>query len=128
MFGKLEHLDSKAVFDLKRAPLHCATDELGVKEICKSKLIKCKFAGSSRNLTELAFERSNVWFENLASRFLGKRSRVWARDGKSGRSLESKFIFSTKTIIIIIIIIITITMACRHIPTMTKSHHGGEMS
>ena len=43
IFGKLEHLDSKAVFHLKRAPLHCATDELGVKEICKSKLIKCNW-------------------------------------------------------------------------------------
>ena len=43
IFGKLEHLDSKAVFDLKRAPLHCATDELGVKETCKSKLIKCNW-------------------------------------------------------------------------------------
>ena len=33
------------------------------------------------------------------------------------------------TIIIVnIIIITTIAMACRHIPTMTKSHHGGEMS
>ena len=26
------------------------------------------------------------------------------------------------------VIIITIIMACRHIPTMTKSHHGGNMS
>ena len=56
-----------------------------------------QLAGSSRNLTELAFERSDGWFENLASRFLGKRSRVWARDGKSGRSLESKFIFIIRT-------------------------------
>ena len=31
-------------------------------------------------------------------------------------------------IVIITIIIIVVIMACRHIPTMTKSHHGGEMS
>ena len=85
-----------------------------------------QLAGSSRNLTELAFERSNGWFENLASRFLGKRSRVWARDGKSGRSLESKFIFSTKTIIIIIIIITIRTM--RRTYFALKSQHWTRMS
>ena len=31
-------------------------------------------------------------------------------------------------IMIMIIIVIIIAMACRHIPTMTKSHHGGNMS
>ena len=29
---------------------------------------------------------------------------------------------------IIVAIIVAVIMACRHIPTMTKSHHGGEMS
>ena len=29
---------------------------------------------------------------------------------------------------VMVCLIIIIVMACRHIPTMTKSHHGGEMS
>ena len=85
-----------------------------------------QLAGSSRNLTELAFERSNVWFENLASRFLGKRSRVWARDGKSGRSLESKIISSTRTMMMMMIIIIIRTM--RRTYFALKSQHWTRMS
>ena len=27
-----------------------------------------------------------------------------------------------------VMVMVMMTMACRHIPTMTKSHHGGEMS
>ena len=34
----------------------------------------------------------------------------------------------TILIITITFIIVIITTACRHIPTMTKSHHGGNMS
>ena len=33
-----------------------------------------------------------------------------------------------ETIIIVVAVVIIIIMACRHIPTMTNSHHGGEMS
>ena len=35
---------------------------------------------------------------------------------------------STIIITIIITTIITVIMTCRHIPTMTKSNHGGYMS
>jgi len=39
----------------------------------------------------------------------------------------------TKKVVIVAMMMMTttmmmITMACRHIPTMTKSHHGGNMS
>ena len=40
---------------------------------------------------------------------------------------RKKLLMFSLTIIITIIITI-IVMACRHIPTMTKSHHGGKMS
>ena len=29
---------------------------------------------------------------------------------------------------VMVMVMVMMTMACRHIPTMTKSHHGGEMS
>ena len=39
---------------------------------------------------------------------------------------ESAFVVTMITIMMTIVLIMD--MACRHIPTMTKCHHGGEMS
>ena len=36
--------------------------------------------------------------------------------------------FITNPPIMTMLAIVMLMMACRHIPTMTKSHHGGEMS
>ena len=82
--------------NLKRAPLHCGTDGWDGKETWKQ--IKIKVNEMDLNVTQNcvsskwkgdAMKIMRVWFENLASRFLGNRSRVWAREGKSGRSLDS---------------------------------------
>ena len=31
-------------------------------------------------------------------------------------------------VVIVVLLVVLMVMACRHIPTMTKSHHGGNMS
>ena len=41
---------------------------------------------------------------------------------------ESAFVVTMITIMMTIVLIVGMDMACRHIPTMTKCHHGGEMS
>ena len=41
---------------------------------------------------------------------------------------ESAFVVTMITIMMTIMLIVDMDMACQNIPTMTKSHHGGEMS
>ena len=41
---------------------------------------------------------------------------------------DSAFVVMMITIMMTIMLIVDMDMACQNIPTMTKSHHGGEMS
>ena len=83
--GNLGGLDSKvSISDFKRAPLHCETNGSGVKETWMWNKIRFQ-----ANTKAKRFKKMWFWFENLASRFFGNRSRVWAREGKSGLSLDN---------------------------------------